>query len=247
MFETVLSVVVVVGFFGLGLFIKNYLPNYMTQKGRNLATKEDIKEITEKTEQVRVAFQKEFANFSEELKFKNEFNYKQYSQLYSKLYAIIVQSEYFRYFATKHHNENFTFEEVPFFEISGERKEVKADLFSGAIISQKTEQVVDSVTEYNKLQIANFVITNGDVASQKLLKLAVAYRYAHRHYSGSKNAPDNENLKKAFDDEEFEIIKQIVQTIIIDYNALRKSIKLDYNESELETGFFNTKDFHSNV
>ena len=26
----------------LGLFIKNYLPSYMDEKGKNLATKEDI-------------------------------------------------------------------------------------------------------------------------------------------------------------------------------------------------------------
>lgn len=39
-----------------GLFIKNYLPNYMNEKGKNLATKEDIADITRKTEEVKSEF-----------------------------------------------------------------------------------------------------------------------------------------------------------------------------------------------
>lgn len=39
-----------------GLFVKNYLPNYMKEKGGNLATKEDIAAITKKTEAVKSEF-----------------------------------------------------------------------------------------------------------------------------------------------------------------------------------------------
>ncbi|GJQ52770.1 MAG: hypothetical protein HKUEN02_16170 [Anaerolineaceae bacterium] len=60
----------------LGLVIKSYLPSYFSKKGENLATKEDIKEITEKVEEIRVeyakrmhvhekAFDKEFEVLSE--------------------------------------------------------------------------------------------------------------------------------------------------------------------------------------
>jgi len=41
-----------VGFF-LGFLTKDYLPQYFGQKGKNLATKEDIEEITQKTEKAR--------------------------------------------------------------------------------------------------------------------------------------------------------------------------------------------------
>ena len=54
--EWVYIILNVVLFFLLGLFIKNYLPSYMNEKGKNLATKEDIEAITRKTE----AVQKEF-------------------------------------------------------------------------------------------------------------------------------------------------------------------------------------------
>ena len=48
-FEILLAVAV----FLIGLFVKNYLPSYMDEKGKNLATKEDIEEITRKTEKVQ--------------------------------------------------------------------------------------------------------------------------------------------------------------------------------------------------
>ena len=93
-FEILLAVAV----FLIGLFVKNYLPSYMDEKGKNLATKEDIEEITRKTEEVQQEFREGFELFSNDVKFKYDFFYKQYSELYCKLYAIIIQSEYVRHF-----------------------------------------------------------------------------------------------------------------------------------------------------
>ena len=70
----------------------------MDKKGENLATKEDIEEITRKTEEVQREFKEEFEAFSSDMKFKYDFFYKQYLELYCKLYAIIIQSEYVRHF-----------------------------------------------------------------------------------------------------------------------------------------------------
>lgn len=52
----ILNIVVILLIFLVGLFTKNYLPSYMDKKGENLATKEDIKEITRKTEEVAVSY-----------------------------------------------------------------------------------------------------------------------------------------------------------------------------------------------
>ncbi len=60
----------------IGLYLKAFLPNYFNEKGKNLATKEDIAEITDKIEAVRagyarqshiqsLAFEKEFSILSE--------------------------------------------------------------------------------------------------------------------------------------------------------------------------------------
>lgn len=79
----------IVAVFLLGLFAKNYLPSYMEKKGKNLATKEDVKEITRRTEEVQQEFRQEMARFSKDLEFKYDFYYKQYDGLYSFLYAIV--------------------------------------------------------------------------------------------------------------------------------------------------------------
>lgn len=80
----------------LGLFLKNYLPSYIGEKGKNLATKEDIAEITRKSEEVQDEFRREYEKFNIDLNFKYDFYYKQLTELYTQLYAIICQSEYLR-------------------------------------------------------------------------------------------------------------------------------------------------------
>ena len=67
--------------FLLGLFIKNFLPSYMEEKGKNLATKEDIEAITRKTEEVQKEFKEGFELFSSDVRFKYDFYFKQYSEL----------------------------------------------------------------------------------------------------------------------------------------------------------------------
>lgn len=241
--EWLYVIINIIGFFCLGLFIKSYFPSYMKEKGRNLATKEDIKEITKKTEEVKIEFQKEMANFSTDISFRNEYSYKQYAQLYSKLYAIVTQSEYIRFFFSKYKENNLSFEEIPFFE-SG-RKQVKNQyqLFTGNVISHEEVEIQDGITDFNKKELCEFIIKNGELASQRLLKLAVAYRYAHSNYSGSKSLEDSE-IQDAFNDEEIELLKKLIQTIIKDYNSLRKVIKLEYSINEFESGLLDHKDFN---
>ena len=48
---------------GGGLLLKSYLSSYFSKKGRNLATKEDIREITEKVEAVRTDYAKQLHTY----------------------------------------------------------------------------------------------------------------------------------------------------------------------------------------
>ena len=48
-------ITIIIIFIG-GLFLKNYLPSYMTEKGKNLATKEDISVITDLIESVKSTY-----------------------------------------------------------------------------------------------------------------------------------------------------------------------------------------------
>jgi hypothetical protein len=75
-FDALLGIVQIIILIAGGFFLKSYLPTYLAEKGKNLATKEDIKDITEKIEAVRsqyakqqhmhqMAFDKEFDILSE--------------------------------------------------------------------------------------------------------------------------------------------------------------------------------------
>lgn len=46
--DIVSQILLMVAAFIFGLFIRNYFPKYIEEKGKNLATKEDIGEITDK-------------------------------------------------------------------------------------------------------------------------------------------------------------------------------------------------------
>ncbi len=233
--EWVLIIVNVVGFFLLGLFIKNYLPSYMDEKGKNLATKEDIEEITRKTEEVKVLFQKEITIFSNELTFANNYAFNRYSLLYSRLYGIIIQSEYIRFFFKKHEIQDLNIEEFPFIEIERTQNRQQRDLFTGEKVSEERRSIDDEMTSFNKKELCDYIIKNSEYASPKLLKLAVAYRYAWSNYGGTKNIED-ENISASFNESEFELIKEIVRTIIVEYNEMRKTVNLGYSEHELTTG-----------
>ena len=63
--EELLAIKGLVGAFGLGavvaagiafLVLKFYISSYLSEKGRNLATREDIAEITDKIESVRTQY-----------------------------------------------------------------------------------------------------------------------------------------------------------------------------------------------
>ena len=172
------------------------------------------------------------------MRFKYDFFYKQYSELYCKLYAIIIQSEYVRHFIQITDGKVITFEEAPFLEISPTHREITTWNIGGekgSSVSRKTESIETPISKFNKKELCDYIIQNGELASQNLLKLAVSYRFAHEHYSGN-DSGGSVDVKEKADDEEFRMIKEIVSTIVKDYNQLRKELKLSYDEEEISSG-----------
>ena len=51
----------------LGLFIRSYLPSYLKEKGKNLATKEDIGNITDQAERVRTFYSAQLEGIRSEI------------------------------------------------------------------------------------------------------------------------------------------------------------------------------------
>ena len=167
----------IIAVFLLGLFTKNYLPSYMEKKGENLATKEDVKEITRRTEEVQQEFRQEMARFSKDLEFKYDFYYKQYDGLYSFLYAIVSQSEYTKHIIKLTDGRELTFDEYPFVKISPTRT-VKTTYEIGKTTHQETLTETE-ISEFDQKKICEYIISNGHLATPELLKLAVSYRLVY--------------------------------------------------------------------
>lgn len=224
--------------FLLGLFIKNYLPSYMDEKGKNLATKEDIEAITRKTEEVQKEFKEGFELFSSDVRFKYDFYFKQYSELYSKLYGIVIQSEYVRHFIRLNDGQEVSFDEAPFLEVSPTHKVTKSAHWGSekpTEITQKEEIIDTPISDFNKKQLCDYIIENAEYATQRLLKVAVAYRFANCYYAGNP-AAKNSSCQETANHEEFRLIREMVCCIVSEYNFFRKELKMAYNEVELETG-----------
>lgn len=219
------------------LFIKNFFPSYMNEKGKNLATKEDIQEITKKTEEIQSEFKQQFELFSSDVRFKYSFYYEQYSKLYCKLYAIIAQSEYVRRYILLTKNEKYSFDEEPFFEILPIHRVAKKATFDKELgFSMKCEEfdIETPISQFNKKEMCDYIINNGQYASQELLKLAVSYRFAYSRYSGNSEGGGKLDETQIADVEEARLLKEIVCCIVSEYNFYRKELKMSYIEQELE-------------
>lgn len=214
--------------FCIGLIAKSYLPSYMDEKGKNLATKEDIKDITQKTEEVKIEFKREFQNLSAKIDFDYKYCYKQYSGLYANLYAIVSQSEYLRYFWNEYEDLGLSIYEIPFIETS---------------IEKNNKECNTEITVFDKKLIYECVINNAGLASPELLKLAVAYRFANTYYGVNDEKLDSKNIKDAFNKEELTLIREIVKRVVLEYNILRKKLKLDYSEGELESEILSSEEW----
>lgn len=233
--QTILTWIVI---FLASLFLKNYMPTYMDKKGENLATKEDIAEITRITEETQRTFKEDFQLFSTDTQFKYDFHHRQLSELYSKLYAVIVQSEYVRHFEKISHDNVVLFDDAPFLEISQSQSVTEEATFKKGEKPQYTRRIKYTktpISEFNKTYMSTYIINHGELASQTLLKIAVSYRFAENYYSGSANGAGSDVAETA-DEEEFRLIREMVHCIVTEYNQLRKSLLMDYDEEELITG-----------
>jgi len=68
----ILQVVFILGLVSASWFLKSYFPRYLEEKGKNLATKEDIEEITKKIESVKAEIEKSKLIFQKKYQLKHE-------------------------------------------------------------------------------------------------------------------------------------------------------------------------------
>ncbi len=72
-FTIIYTVIVILG----GFILKNLLPSYFNQKGKNLADKEDIAELTKRIESVKQDFSKDIESFKNKLSYEREYKMRQ--------------------------------------------------------------------------------------------------------------------------------------------------------------------------
>jgi len=73
--DTIILILQIVFILGLALaswFLKSYFPKYLEEKGKNLATKEDIEEITRKVESVKAEIEESKLIFQKKYQLKHE-------------------------------------------------------------------------------------------------------------------------------------------------------------------------------
>lgn len=75
-----------IAFFISPFLFKHYIPAYLQKKAENLATKQDIEDITNKIESVKLLYEKNLLKFT-------TYHQKQ-SEVISKLYGLLSHSVY---------------------------------------------------------------------------------------------------------------------------------------------------------
>lgn len=96
-------VTLVTGFF-LFFLLKSVLPAYFSEKGKNLATKEDIGKITEEVEKIKDAFTTKADQFRTDLQY---FNHVRFSMKSEERNAIISVNEKYQLLLNKLTNINY--------------------------------------------------------------------------------------------------------------------------------------------
>ncbi len=225
----ILIVMVLVAHFFWKQLVDKTIPSYMEEKGKNLATKQDVEKITRKTEQVQKEFKEDFERFTTDIHFKNDFYSQQYEELYAELYTIIIQSEYMRYLMKQKSGQTFSFEDYQFIAVSPIHKsktkvETKDD--APLTVSHTEEQIETPESKFTCLKLSELIIDRGKFASPELLKLAVSYRFVHGLIM------DSDVTKN----EDFRLQGEIVRRIVREYNELRCNLKMDYSDEEIENG-----------
>lgn len=88
--DIILSPLILAAGFILGLFAEQFLPGYFREKGKNLATKEDIAEITAKVEETKLPYVKELELLKihqADLQIRKAQEYLQFTDYIAKLFT----------------------------------------------------------------------------------------------------------------------------------------------------------------
>lgn len=184
---------------------------FLNEKAKNIATKQDIAVITQRTEAVKEEFKESFERFHEDLQFKYSLYEKQYKELYVKLYFYVCKSEANREVACLDNDIDISFEHLPIIEYS----------FGNDVAEEKLHKQMIELIEEQCIY-----------ASPQLLKIVSRYQVLEK--------TQMTGIDEQFIQEQKRKLKiLLVQNIVNDFQWLRKELFLPYqDEGDMNNFFF---------
>lgn len=193
----------------------NSLDVFFDEKAKNYATKQDIEEITRKTEAVHTEFKQIMGEFEADLAFKYSFYKKQYMSLYTHLYRIISFSNAIIFFGMRIDNDN-DFANLP---IADFKYDSETNIIGGDDQTIETGNNKSSITK-----ILELVNSNAIYASPQLIDICSALHCIKEKRSFSSN--------ERYNALELKLREKLVKVIVDDYKWLRNQLRLsDDHES----------------
>ncbi len=202
----------------IGAHIRASLDAYFTEKARNWATKQDIDEITTRTEIVQTKFHEIEKRFDADLAFKYQFYEKQYKELYSELYQKVCKSETLRYILNNLAGQHMFFSDFPVADLDREMDGISNQTTVKAIV----KEIVDLVNQKHIY------------ASSELMKVVCMLENMER-------CEDCLNQKERTERTRILFKMKLMNIIVEDYNWLRRELHFSGVNNEtgnLENGKF---------
>lgn len=199
-----ISYILIILIFAIVGKIWTSMDKYFEKKAENLASKQDIAEITASTEKVTTEYKQIYEKFTADLNFKYQFYEAQYKELYSELFLNICKSETFRYIYNSNSDAPpLAFCDYPILEYDA---------------GETNEEVHKLINE-----IIGLVDKKHFYASPELLKIVQILK---NNNNNPKNSVETEGVVKNIECR-FKIM--LVKTIIRDFYWLRQQLHLQEN------------------
>lgn len=207
-----LSFVLLLIISGICLKIWKASDTFFIKKAENYATKQDITEITKKTEEVQSEFHKIRTEFDTDLKFRYTFYENQYKELYAKLYLKICKSEALRFTLNSLSKDSYKFCTLPIVEYAGNYDE------NGNEVGDKS--IIEDIVE--------LVLEKEIYSSPELIKLICTFNAVENYEKHTETEDMIGQLEK-------ELKIEIIRTIFGDYCWLRDRLHLKNDKDMIET------------
>lgn len=185
------------------------LDSYLIKKAENYATKQDVTQITKRTEEIQSEFYKIRSEFDTDLNFRYGFYENQYKELYSQLYILICKSEALRYILKKVSEDSYEFRTFPIVEYASSYDEKES----------RDKPVIEKIIE--------LVLQKHIYSSPELIKLVCTFEAVNNYEKRIEMEEQIVQLEK-------KLKIEIIEVISKDFYWLRDKLHLQDSKDMIE-------------